>query len=1667
MQNMRVPPFALHRRTLLAIFIGLLLIGFVSRGPIISTCFQWYLKGYCRTCLASELTYQSIFHDNGEWIFNHPILATKNGLEEGGYYCHADRATLKISVSLLQRSVDFSLDIENPHLNIGKEAQDLKNVLKNPLNLFPLFKVHPTLTIPQGKIFVHDFTKDYVVPILLSLQINSTFSRNHEGYAAFWLEKNGKTNKTFLATFSEQETHGQHINFEFQDIECSSLLPALRLISPGYQSLEITKGKISGQVAVTLPINTSGFANGRMILKDMVAFNKDLACEMSISEAILNLIPEESHPHGQRVVHTVGNLVLLSSKIALKKAGQPFCSVEGITASSRFSLKGFRFTEAKLERMTAHLVAFAFGPWNLYGQLEGGLGSFSFDPSSETLADTFNADFKFVQGTLNLKGLDKAPLRLGEIDAHLAMRQGVFQESVVRGNVGGLKAKIELDGIPASPLVLFDFYGEVKDFGQILPDFMSRGLENQFTDDGLRITANAKKIPEGLLFGGRMSVGGKNHSSEEILFGFTLDFFPQKLWKQWAPYSFVAQHFPKNGFEGIALTSHAAASPICSGHREFMSQDLSMEAFDLKNGWFHAEKLPLSKYLAPFLFRHEEIQLGGIGKISGQFDKQHLTVNYDIEEMLMENSIFAIGIKSVSKDNPFLPHKLAGVCKVDFVNRTYVNSLPIRNATCLEKTSGLLYTEINAQLTMQDTLARLSDLTAFCSGLYFAGCADIDWSMPGEGIFKVALHAHEMHGKISQLQHLLSQLNKTLFFLKIPLEGNVALRKQGICLDLSFHKDGYELDSRIQGDITDAKMKVQPVDLSLQELSMNFDYHHQANKFELTDIQGTLLVGRPSHIEEYHVIGEGVRFTDCDRQEAQFDLRVGDKKRDMIHLSGKTSSELDENGEPCINFSFDHSLSHFGGVHPSKFELAFKDWSQLHLFQLSFDCQLDSFLADFQRVSRTGLFFLSKGLLKKLSQIESAKGQFKADFSYDCARSTLNYRLEGKDVAFENRNLRKFLFSGFKRGDYWSVDQMQLDDISLAFDVLKQGPLWNINFLGAKLGDYLLLGMEGQYSDDDSHLEAKINLFEGDLANLNQEPLFRHLFSSNIIAGQIKATGILHATFDQKMPYGVRLNLQMKGSLNRMRFNDIHLDRVKNVSFGFDSSKGFNIQNVNVGLKSNENILRGDLFLQAANFDTTTHEILIDGLHFDIPAKSLDWMAQHLQKIFPNKVKKPFADALRSAKSHGSLQGILRLAHADSYSSLCLNLNDGLYCFMGEDYELTGTTISVDPFALKLLTEYRYLKQSLRVDIHSAASELDTGEMMITGSSAKNPSPTPLKVNWKIDPKAGYYIEKIEGNLAGVGFNATCNPAKDLSVDSMNLVGKLELNLREATGLLEERIAAKIANWGLGEGYSLIGQWTISKAKSTSLVDRISFQGDLIGRDFDFFGYRFCDLSSQVSCSSDSVHIRRLAVTDKAVSVQIEQLDFFNKGHGLWQVKTPFIRFNDFKPNLLNGLKFMPQAVPKSLVIRTLCIKDLRGVLGEGKSFKGNGELTFANSLKKNVPHTMFAIPAELLAHIGLDATLLTPVRGAVDFDIKDGKVFIKRFEDVFSKGRLSKFYLSNKRYSSYVDFDGNLDLQIRMKQYNFIFKLAELFIINVQGTLKNPTYTLQKQKQEAVINLR
>jgi hypothetical protein len=84
----------------------------------------------------------------------------------------------------------------------------------------------------------------------------------------------------------------------------------------------------------------------------------------------------------------------------------------------------------------------------------------------------------------------------------------------------------------------------------------------------------------------------------------------------------------------------------------------------------------------------------------------------------------------------------------------------------------------------------------------------------------------------------------------------------------------------------------------------------------------------------------------------------------------------------------------------------------------------------------------------------------------------------------------------------------------------------------------------------------------------------------------------------------------------------------------------------------------------------------------------------------------------------------------------------------------------------------------------------------------------------------------------------------------------------------------------------------------------------------------------------------------------------------------------------------------------------------------------------------------------------MIPVFGEIDFSLEDEKIHFLKMQNCFSDAGRSYFYLWHKS-KSFLDFDGNIHLDIRMKQY-VLFKFAELFIISLDGPVSSPKVYLK-----------
>lgn len=214
----------------------------------------------------------------------------------------------------------------------------------------------------------------------------------------------------------------------------------------------------------------------------------------------------------------------------------------------------------------------------------------------------------------------------------------------------------------------------------------------------------------------------------------------------------------------------------------------------------------------------------------------------------------------------------------------------------------------------------------------------------------------------------------------------------------------------------------------------------------------------------------------------------------------------------------------------------------------------------------------------------------------------------------------------------------------------------------------------------------------------------------------------------------------------------------------------------------------------------------------------------------------------------------------------------------------------------------------------------------------------------------------------------------------------------------------------------------------------------LLPKEFEFIK-ELKEIRSEVEFSSKLASIKNLTMNDESGSLAIKEIRCEKSKDGKWLVEIPLLKAQNFKP----------KDKLKPFVLRNFVLSNIKGILGDFSSFRGRGSLNFSNVFKREA--SLFDIPLDMIKNLGLDFDLLTPISGEIDVQLKDGKILFTELKNSFSEGKRSQFYLAEG--PSYVDLNGNLNINIRMKQ-EAVLKIAEPFVIAIRGTFEKPKYSLK-----------
>lgn len=1299
-------------------------------------------------------------------------------------------------------------------------------------------------------------------------------------------------------------------------------------------------------------------------------------------------------------------------------------------------LKEFRINDFTAKHVAAHLI-----PWNLAVLVEDSQGDFSIDLSAENILETINARVDIQNGLLRLFDHSQIGWKLQDVATQISVKDGVIQKSLIQGDLSGLKGTIELDWLSDNENIKCSFKGGIKEVTLLFPDLFKQILDKHFVDDQVEIAAGYNWDDAGGKLEGHLNVFKHDPGKgKKIAFGCEIENSQE---------DHQDSTFLEDGLLSFSLV-------------DWVSRELGIGTFLLHNGWFEAADMPLEKFLSPFLFHQNTLKLRGFGDFKGRLDNQGLMVRYDGRELALENSEFLIEVNNLSKglDIPS-EEPLVGVHYVDFMTGKHFGSVPINHGTYFEKNSGLLFTDVEAKVVFENKKLHIPEIDSYCNGIYFAGAIDIDQSPTERGVFDVKIQSHTMHGKVSQVQSFFAHFKKPFFFLKIPLEGDLDFRKGGSTLHFAFKPGSCTLKTKIHGVLSNGSYTFHDNNVTFNDITFNFDYDKEGNQLDLWDIHGTILVGEPEEVEEYFLAGDHVRFEDYLHNKSEFDIWVGDKKRDVIRLAGKTQPKESEIPGELVEIALNKELTHFGDVYPEIFELTVKNWSDIDQFRLQLHFDLATLFHDLQRVSRTGLLFLPPSLLKKLNAVKSAKGDFDLDLNYNHDTSEFNYQASADGVCVGAKQFEKCLLTGKKKGSRWMIEQLQLDQLSFAADLTRRIDAWKVNFLGIRCGESLLLGLDGEYYDNAEAIMANVNLLEMNLSHLHEWPNLQEFKAFAGPGGHLKGSG--KARIEQiKGTTDFLIDADLILSSKSLKLFDFNVQDLEPFKCHYQSGKMIAFENLKGLFKddlNNPDTQKLTFNMAKFAFNIDSRDWLCQGFQFSVPVENLPWLTEKLKKRLPTVFTEKTNHCICGLKPEGFLNGNMKMASKQGKKQYTLALQDGTYHFLNGNHPLSHFLLEYsDTSHLKMTSEYLFQKQPIHVIANFSNPGLSKGELILTTLPTANLHP--LTILWELNNDGHFTISKAQGHLSGLTVNLHRNLKATPSPDAIQLLGEVHIDGNIACKLLSPELCAKMQSWQIGKGYSCKGKWGFfKKPRSHSWMDDIRFNGVLEGQNVEFKGYEFQTVVAQLNCTMEKVHIKQLHVNDPAGSLHAEVIAFTKENDGNWYFQSPLATASHFRPSLLRHAKTPTLHVAKPFVIDSLTINDIQGKLGDLDSLRGIGYFDFSNGAKRSpLKNTIFAIPAEIISRIGLNPNVMSPVTGTIFFEVHGDRIFFTKFKDVYSEGKLSRFYLSNKPYLSYMDFDGNLNLQIRMKQYNLLFKLAELFTVTVQGKLDNPSYSLQKQ---------
>ncbi len=1320
------------------------------------------------------------------------------------------------------------------------------------------------------------------------------------------------------------------------------------------------------------------------------------------------------------------------------------------SAQLRMVIEDLSIKNLAIENFVIHDAIITSKTHTFQAGFEEACGTLSLDFSSLNPVGTLNMDAMVSNGTIRLRDKLNSSLYFLDIQSQIAIRKGLIQQSLLQADFAGLRGIFEWNRLSTDAVCKLNVSGTLTNIISFLPESFNKYLEGDLSDNNVWVQVFAKQMDKVLTLKGSLQIDREVKEKEHIQFGFDLQY---------------PNIFKSGKEEKVRFEEHVLAQTIIDNFAPFLSYGStylignwqenkhSTGKWSIQNGWFEANEFPIEKYLSPFEFQDMQLSLSGFLDFKATFDPDKIFIKYKGHDLILDSPLVRIGLETLEAKDP---NTYPAFYYYDFNNKTYSGSVTLDQGSCLLKYADLTFLNMIGDIHITPDQIYSSSLFATWKDIEFLSHISLD--CPNQGGLDLTIGSHKYKGTVSDAKRFFKHFSVSLFE-TMPFDGDVEILESGFNFRLLRGLHDRDVNMQIEGSLTNGNYNSESLDVRLQKSSFDFAYDYKNNSFKLMDLKGDVLFGPPNRIEKYEIATHYMQFSDFPSLACSFDVRLRDTTRDFACLAGEVMK--DKANPDHLFVQLDGNYSHIGETGLVGGDFILKNGSELTKLNIEYESSLSTLKNTLKSLVLTGIFS-SAGSDIQAMDLFSLGGNVKGKVQFDAETEVLTFFSAGEDVVIQDRHPGYLLISGWKQKDKWVIEQIKYDKINASLEFKRSDEVIDILFLRLRYGQGTLLDLKGSYNQISKCLAMAIKSFDIDF-DKSKDPLFitQWLKLDSLLSGRLQFKGNMDLYLDPLRPW--RMDTDLTCQFSKLKIGALEIEDEENVHCSFLMNKeGFILKNLALTLSNLENNpLNTPVTIDAISHDFWSKKWLVDNISFNLPVFALSSITDYASSHIPKQINNSFLEIIRKIKKEGEkgIQGNAKFELSHSFRSFELALSDDNYYFLDKSHPVKDFYFECDPFKWHLQFQYNYQNHPYWLQARRDAPTKYAGQLLL---SDKDPivleaeGKTPLVIYWQYHEDEGISIQRAGGEIGGLEIQLTRQEDNFYS-DKFALVGQVKIDALKLAERVPIEYQKTLKDFQIGKGYELSGKLFISKSN----LKEMYFEGLFGGQDFVFLDYELKSLSSRIFFDKNKLEINNLKISDPSGEMQMDQFRITKNDPEKWGFSSPLFEIKNLRPSLLHKAgEEMPKA--KTLLIDYLEVKDLHGNFADKESVKGYGKLQFHKTVRKQA--SLLDIPVHLISRLGLDLNMLIPTEGNITYEIKEGKMFLTKFIDVFSHEKRCRFYLAKSPHQSYIDFSGNLDIKVKMKQY-VILKVTEPFIISVRGTLGKPTYHLQKRASHLTLN--